>query len=140
MFTASGTAVKHAAALERVLAKHFGFPVETLVRDPYAIYARHVLRLRELEAIDALPGHADRGIVIHAALERFVRDHPGALPADSRGRTAPCRPRRGGWISSSDSISGVGGRPTSSRRMACSPGVISDHWPMRSRRGNRAAP
>lgn len=36
VFTASGNAAKHEAALERALAKHFGFPVETLVRDARA--------------------------------------------------------------------------------------------------------
>jgi uncharacterized protein (DUF1697 family) len=33
VFTSAGSAAKHEAALERALAKHFGFEVETLVRD-----------------------------------------------------------------------------------------------------------
>lgn len=36
VFTASGSAAKHEAALERALAQHFGFPVETLVREAQA--------------------------------------------------------------------------------------------------------
>jgi ATP-dependent helicase/nuclease subunit B len=57
--------------------------VETWMRDPYSIYARHVLKLRALDAIDADPGAAERGTMIHAALDAFVRDYPDALPADS---------------------------------------------------------
>lgn len=48
--------------------------IETLIRDPYAIYARHVLDLRALNEIDPMPNAADRGTVVHAALERFFRE------------------------------------------------------------------
>lgn len=57
--------------------------VETWMRDPYAIYARHILRLRPLDPIDADPGAADRGTMIHTALDAFVRAYPGALPEDA---------------------------------------------------------
>ena len=57
--------------------------VETLIRDPYAVYARHVLGLRALEPIDADPGGAERGRFVHAALDAFVRAFPGALPEDA---------------------------------------------------------
>jgi ATP-dependent helicase/nuclease subunit B len=60
--------------------------IETWMRDPYAIYARHVLRLRALDALDADPGAAERGQLVHRALDRFVKDHPGALPADAEAR------------------------------------------------------
>jgi ATP-dependent helicase/nuclease subunit B len=60
--------------------------IETWMRDPYAIYARHVLRLRALDALDADPGAAERGQLVHHALDRFVKDHPGALPADAEAR------------------------------------------------------
>jgi len=36
VFSSAGKAAKHEAALERALAQHFGFPVETLVRDAKA--------------------------------------------------------------------------------------------------------
>ncbi len=52
-------------------------------RDPYALYAREILRLRPLDAIDADPGAADRGNVIHKALEEFVRACPDALAGDA---------------------------------------------------------
>lgn len=60
--------------------------VETWLRDPYAIYARHILRLRSLDPIDADPGAADRGTAMHAALDSFVREHPEELPPDALDR------------------------------------------------------
>ncbi len=59
--------------------------VETWMRDPYAIYARHILRLRVLDPLDADPGAADRGTMIHNALDSFISRYPHALPADMRG-------------------------------------------------------
>jgi ATP-dependent helicase/nuclease subunit B len=50
--------------------------IETLIRDPYAIYAREVLRLRPIEPLGKLPDAADRGTLIHAVLENFVRERP----------------------------------------------------------------
>jgi ATP-dependent helicase/nuclease subunit B len=46
--------------------------VETLVRDPYAVYARRILGLRQLESIGAAPGASHRGRAIHKAVEQFV--------------------------------------------------------------------
>ena len=58
--------------------------VEAWLRDPYGIFARHVLALRPLEPIDADPGARERGEAIHRALEDFVRAHPsGELPEDA---------------------------------------------------------
>ena len=56
------------------------------MRDPYAIYARHVLGLVPLDPLDADPGAAERGTFIHRALERFLAECPGAPPADALGR------------------------------------------------------
>ena len=56
--------------------------IETWLRDPYAIYARHILRLRALAELDADPGRADLGICVHEALAEFVRTFPRELPAD----------------------------------------------------------
>ncbi len=60
--------------------------IETLIRDPYAVYARHVLDLRALEPIDADPGGAERGRFVHEALDAFVRAFPDALPEDAYER------------------------------------------------------
>lgn len=56
--------------------------IETWRRDPYALYAREVLRLRPLDPIDADPGGAEKGTLIHAILEEFLRKYPKNLPAD----------------------------------------------------------
>jgi len=55
--------------------------IETLVRDPYAIFARHVLGLDALEEIAVQPGAAERGTLIHDTLARFVEAFPADLPA-----------------------------------------------------------
>ncbi|MCE8534269.1 double-strand break repair protein AddB [Ruegeria pomeroyi] len=48
--------------------------IKKLIRDPYAIYARHVLRLKPLDPLVQAPDALLRGIVIHEVLESFVRD------------------------------------------------------------------
>ena len=68
--------------------------IELLLRDPYSIYARHVLRLQPLDAVDTPPGARDRGTVIHEAIGDFHRALQGALPADPLGRTAARSARR----------------------------------------------
>jgi len=60
--------------------------IETWMRDPYAIYARHILRLKALEPLDAEPEARERGVLIHEALDRFVSAFPHALPADAEVR------------------------------------------------------
>ncbi|HZZ35355.1 MAG TPA: double-strand break repair protein AddB, partial [Caulobacteraceae bacterium] len=57
--------------------------IERWVRDPYALYARDILRLRPLDRPDEPVEARARGTAIHAAFERFARDHPEALPADA---------------------------------------------------------
>src|SRR5690606_10132203 len=47
------------------------------------LYAREVLRLRPLDPLDADPGAAERGTLVHAALEQFVRRHPKHLPPEA---------------------------------------------------------
>jgi ATP-dependent helicase/nuclease subunit B len=54
--------------------------IETLIRDPYAIYARHVLGLDALDPVAGAPDAASRGSVIHDFLARFVQRWPAALP------------------------------------------------------------
>lgn len=48
--------------------------IKTLIRDPYAIYARHVLRLRQLDPLRPEADPRLRGVVLHEILERFVRE------------------------------------------------------------------
>jgi ATP-dependent helicase/nuclease subunit B len=57
--------------------------IETLTRDPYAVWARDILKLRLLERPDEEVEARARGTAIHKAFERFVLDFPGELPADA---------------------------------------------------------
>lgn len=52
--------------------------IETLIRDPFAIYAQYILRLRPLDPLHQAPDARDRGIVVHEVLERFVKERPAA--------------------------------------------------------------
>lgn len=48
--------------------------IKRLIRDPYAIYAKHVLRLRPLDPLMREPDALLRGTVVHEILERFIKD------------------------------------------------------------------
>jgi ATP-dependent helicase/nuclease subunit B len=61
----------------------FATRVETLTRDPYAVWARDILKLRLIERPDEEVEARARGTAIHAAFERFVLDWPEALPPDA---------------------------------------------------------
>ena len=56
--------------------------IEHWLRDPYTIYAKHVLRLKPLDEVDAAPGAAERGTIIHAAIRDFTQRFAASLPAD----------------------------------------------------------
>lgn len=54
--------------------------MELLQRDPYAIYAKRILRLKPLDEAEKELDAAEFGMLIHHILERFVQEHPRALP------------------------------------------------------------
>jgi ATP-dependent helicase/nuclease subunit B len=58
--------------------------VETLVRDPYSIFARHVLKLDALEAIAVAPSAAERGTIIHDIIGTFGELYPKTLPENAQ--------------------------------------------------------
>lgn len=58
---------------------------ESLRRDPYAIYARKLLRLPHLELLDPAPDARHRGTLLHKVLERFVRERV-EMEAESAGQ------------------------------------------------------
>jgi double-strand break repair protein AddB len=59
--------------------------VERLIRDPYAVYARRVLRLRALDPLRAGPDVRLRGTVLHAVMARFVKETETGLPDAGAG-------------------------------------------------------
>lgn len=74
--------------------------IKRLIRDPYAIYARHVLGLKPLNSLMQAPDALLRGIVTHDVLEAFVQgieenpdtltvDHLIKLADDALGQTVP---------------------------------------------------
>ncbi|HXD46279.1 MAG TPA: double-strand break repair protein AddB [Pseudolabrys sp.] len=60
--------------------------IEDLLRDPYTIYARHVLGLRPLDEIDEALGAAARGTIIHDAIGAFGKAYPDKLPDEPAAR------------------------------------------------------
>ena len=66
--------------------------IETLRRDPYAIYARKVLGLQPLDPLVRDPGAAERGTLFHEILHRFAasdvdpRDTPARDILIAKGR------------------------------------------------------
>lgn len=53
--------------------------VETLIRDPYAVYAQRILGLRVLDPIGKGASHRERGNAVHKAIERFEDGEDRAL-------------------------------------------------------------
>ncbi len=82
--------------------------VKTLIRDPYAIYARKVLRLEPLDPLVQEPDALLRGIVMHDVLERLVsssladgdlsRDRFLALAEEILTRDVPWPAARRLWL------------------------------------------
>ncbi|WP_370676083.1 double-strand break repair protein AddB [Pleomorphomonas sp. PLEO] len=68
--------------------------IETLIRDPYAIYAKRVLRLRPLDSFGETPDFGTRGTLVHDVLANFAATWTGpwdetavvALTEFGRGR------------------------------------------------------
>ena len=66
--------------------------IETLRRDPYAIYARRILRLEPIDPLLRDPDAAERGTLFHAILHRFTasgidpRDPGAATSLEAIGR------------------------------------------------------
>ncbi len=62
--------------------------VRTLRRDPYAIYARRILRLDPPEPLIGVPGPAERGTLYHRILECFVREAPDLAASTAQASLA----------------------------------------------------
>lgn len=57
--------------------------IKKLIRDPYAVYAERILRLRALDPLRPEPDPRERGQVLHLIVERFVKGRPVAETLDA---------------------------------------------------------
>jgi ATP-dependent helicase/nuclease subunit B len=57
--------------------------VEGLMRDPYSIYAKYILKLRRRSPLDSSPNVAEKGTYTHAALEAFIQKYPDKMPENA---------------------------------------------------------
>ncbi len=57
--------------------------IERLIRDPYAIYADKVLRLRPLDPVGRAADALVRGTTLHRVMELFIEKTREGLPADA---------------------------------------------------------
>lgn len=54
------------------------------IANPYAIYAKRILGLQELQQPSLGPDARDRGMLVHEALRLFTRRYPTELPDDTQ--------------------------------------------------------
>lgn len=54
-----------------------------LIADPYAIYAKRILRLRALDPLEQETDALDYGTLVHRGIETFLRAHLPDFPADA---------------------------------------------------------
>jgi len=67
--------------------------IETWFRDPYAIYAKHVLGLKKLDPLEQSADAADYGTIVHAGLHLFYGRFGEAWPADAPAQLIDCMDR-----------------------------------------------
>lgn len=56
--------------------------IDLWVSNPYNLYAKYILKLKPLDALDEEPDAADYGTLIHKALELLVNDYPSGIIPD----------------------------------------------------------
>lgn len=91
--------------------------VSLLIRDPYAVYAKRVLKLRPLPPLRPRPGPALRGQVLHTVMEALLAENPApgappealkarlmALAAEALDRDVPWPAARAFWLARMDRI------------------------------------
>ena len=59
--------------------------IELWIKNPYGLYARHILALEALSPLGVAPGPREKGIIIHEALSRFTKRFSAKLPDDISG-------------------------------------------------------
>ena len=60
--------------------------IETWLTDPYAIYARRILRLTVLDPLEQSTDASDYGSLVHKGLQYFLRDYGATWPANAEQR------------------------------------------------------
>ncbi|MFC2970004.1 double-strand break repair protein AddB [Acidimangrovimonas pyrenivorans] len=61
--------------------------IRTLIRDPYAIYARYILKLKPLDPLRQAPDARLRGSILHLIFERYVQQRdPAETLAEAHAR------------------------------------------------------
>ena len=58
--------------------------IETLMKDPYAIYAKKILGLSKLEDLEKPIEAKEKGTLLHYVLERFITEHKDNIPANAK--------------------------------------------------------
>lgn len=58
--------------------------VKTLIRDPYAIYAQKILRLKALDPLAPRVDAPLRGMIVHEILEKFIKSGTQAIDPNAR--------------------------------------------------------
>lgn len=56
--------------------------IEAWIANPYAIFARDILKIVKLDELAGEPGAALKGTLVHDALQRFTQSYPDRLPND----------------------------------------------------------
>ena len=57
--------------------------IETWLRDPYAIYARHILKLSALKPLDEATDAADYGMLVHQGMNMFLDEYGTRWPPNA---------------------------------------------------------
>ncbi len=60
--------------------------IDKLVQNPYEFFANKILKLKPLNELTRSQGPAERGLMVHKALEQFCKTWPKDLPADAKDR------------------------------------------------------
>jgi ATP-dependent helicase/nuclease subunit B len=67
--------------------------IETWIADPYAIHARHILKLHPLDPLEQQIDAAVYGTLVHAGLKRFLDEVGAKWPAHAQARLAEAMER-----------------------------------------------
>lgn len=58
--------------------------IEAWIRDPYALYAKHVLKLKPIDPLERDPDHLLKGTIYHAIMQDYVEGASYEKPASER--------------------------------------------------------